>query len=70
MTKGTARIAEVCRRAVTPGAEGYISTEIEAVQRTAVENVKKKIIAGKQLRSVLDEWKAAREEHKKWRLQQ
>jgi hypothetical protein len=68
MTKRTSRIAEICRRAVTPNAEGYISNDIDASRLAAVENVKQKIISRRAVNSVVDEWLNAKEQEKRWSL--
>jgi hypothetical protein len=79
MTKRTARIAEVLRRSNTPDGFGFanpmvnpeggcISNDIDALRRKAVENVKRHVIARHAFNSVVDEWHAAKEEHKKWSL--
>jgi hypothetical protein len=68
MTKRTAKIAEVCRRAVTQNRKGYISNDIAASRLASVNNVKRTVIARHALNSVVDEWLTVKEEHKKWRL--
>jgi hypothetical protein len=67
MTKRTASIAEVCRRAITDD-EGYISNDIVALRRAAVANAKKKIISRHAMNSVVNEWLTAKEEQKRWSL--
>jgi hypothetical protein len=68
-TTKTARIAEVCRRAISGDTE-HFSNDIPALRRVAVENVKNTILAKKKLNSVVEEWSAAREAHKKGSLRQ
>jgi hypothetical protein len=70
MTKRTARIAEICGRAITPKGVGYIPNHIAASRLTSVENVKRNIITRREANSVMSEWLKAKEEHKKWSLRQ
>jgi hypothetical protein len=65
MSERTARIAEVCRRAVTPGDEGHISTDHAAARLASVENVKRNIINRRAANLVVDEWHKAKEEMQK-----
>lgn len=43
--------------------------DVEASQRLAVENVKNIVNRRRKTAAIVDEWIAAREEHKKWRLE-
>jgi len=68
MSAITKKLAEVYRRAITPGVEGYISNDVEAAQRAAVENVKRNVLARHALYTMVAEWAAAKEKTKKWSL--
>jgi hypothetical protein len=67
MTKRTSKITEVCRRAITPGGEGHISNGPEE-KLAAVDNVKNIITRGAKNKAIIDEWVAAKEQQKRWRL--
>jgi hypothetical protein len=66
-TTKTARIAEVCRRAISGDTE-HLSNDMPALRRVAVENVKQTIIRQHKTNAIIDECTAAKEASKKWSL--
>jgi hypothetical protein len=67
MTKRTAQIATVRRKAISGDAQ-YVSNDIPILRRAAVANVKNVIIRQHKTKAIIDEWLTAKEEQKKWSL--
>jgi hypothetical protein len=67
MTQRTAKIAEVCRKAISGDTE-HFSNDILALRRVAVENVKNVIICRHKTNAIMGGWLISKEEQKKWSL--
>jgi hypothetical protein len=63
-TTKTARIAEVCRRAISGDTE-HLSNDMPALRRVAVENVKQTIIRQHKTNAIMAEWSQAKKDQKK-----
>jgi hypothetical protein len=67
MTKSTAQIGEVCRKAISGDAH-YLSNDIPQLRHVAVENVKNVIICKHKTNAIMAEWLQAKEEQKRGSL--
>jgi hypothetical protein len=59
MTQRTAKIAEICRRAISGDAD-YFSNDTPALRRAATENVKNIINRRHKTNAIMGEWLNAR----------